>query len=194
MLCLTGSDLFFNQSLVNFRLTAHETSDTPILSAILYIDKNIANKVAFKLYISGPYYLSENVYYINYFDSPRLRLQAGKFNGNRSLVFNVSSDMSECSAGMRTFVMVPVNVYTLSLVGSFHIDVSASADARKASAYRDYYHHVKSEGMVDSGKNTYNKQCIFMCSTTSGSLSVVLPVCTLRHIIRYAIVANFFMI
>ena len=112
LLCLTGSDLFFNQSLVNFRLTAHETSDTPILSAILYIDKNIANKVAFKLYISGPYYLSENVYYINYFDSPRLRLQAGKFNGNRSLVFNVSSDMSECSAGMRTFVMVPVNMFT----------------------------------------------------------------------------------
>ena len=61
--------------------------------------------------------------------------------------------MSECSAGMRTFVMVPVKVYTLSLVGSFLIHVFASADARKPSAYRDYRHYVNAEGMVDSGMN-----------------------------------------
>ena len=143
----SGGNSFFNQSLVNFRLTAREASGTPILSAVLYIEKNIANKAAFKLCISGPRYLSENIYYYNYFDTSRLRLQAGKFNGNRSLVFNVSSDMSECSAGMRTFVMVPVNVYALSLVGSFEIDVFIS------SLYDwNYWNYISAEGMVDSGK------------------------------------------
>ena len=38
-------------------------------------------------------------------------------------IFNVSSDIPECSAGMRTFVMVPVMVYAVSLVGSFEVDI-----------------------------------------------------------------------
>ena len=42
--------MFFNQTLVNFKLTVHETSDTPILSAVLYINKNIANKPEFELH------------------------------------------------------------------------------------------------------------------------------------------------
>ena len=60
--CLTGQyDMFFNQTQVNFKLTVHETSDTPILSAVLYIDKNIANKTEFELDTVGPYFLSENI-------------------------------------------------------------------------------------------------------------------------------------
>ena len=153
------SDLiFFNQSLVNFRLTARETSDTPILSAVLYIDKNIAKEAAIELDTSGPLFLSESVHYWNYFNTPRLRLQANGFNGNSSLVFNVSSDSSECSAGTRTFVMVPVKVYVLSLVGSFQITVYA--DARGLHVNTDYKHYIDAEGMVDSGEDSY--KCIIV--------------------------------
>ena len=160
--------MFFNQTRVNFRLTARETSDTPILSAVLYIDKNIANKETFELYISGPYFRSENVLYWNYFDTPQFRLQAAKFEGNRSLIFNVSSDISECSAETRTFVMVPVKVYALSLVVSFEIDVYA----RDSSVNRNY-NLVIADGLVDSGKDIYSLYilCVFnicVCKT-SGS-------------------------
>ena len=151
--------MFFNQTQVNFRLTARETSDTPILSAVLYIDKKIANKAAFELDISRPYFHSENVFYWNYFDTPRFRLQAAKFEGNRSLIFNVSSDISECSTGTRTFVMVPVKVYALSLVGSFYIIVYA----RGPSVNRNPY-YVDAEGLVDSGKDilTIHTLCVYM--------------------------------
>ena len=132
-------------------MTAHETSDTPILSVVLYIDKNIANEAAIELDTSGPLFLSESVHYWNYFNMPRLRLQANGFNGNRSLVFNVSSDSSECSAGTKTFVMVPVKVYALSLVGSFQITVYANT--RDLHVNTDYKHYVDAEGIVDSGKD-----------------------------------------
>ena len=35
----------------------------------------------------------------------------------------MSSDIPECSTGMRTFVMIPVMVYAVSLVGSFEVDI-----------------------------------------------------------------------
>ena len=146
--------MFFSQSLVNFRLTVHESSDTPILSAVLYFDKNIANKTAFELEISGPFFRSDSFSYWNYFNTPKLRLQANKFNGYRRLVFNVSSDIPECSAGTRTFAMVPVKVYGLSLVGSFQITVYA--DARDLHVNTHHKHYVKAKGMVDSGKDNYN--------------------------------------
>ena len=70
------------------------------------------------------YFLFEIIHYYTEFNTPRLILQASKFNGNGKMVFNVSSDISECSAGMRTFVMVPVKLYALSLVaGSFQVVV-----------------------------------------------------------------------
>ena len=141
--------MFFNQSLINFRLVALETSDTPILSAVLYIDKKIASKTAIELVISGPFFCSEKVLYYSNFNTPRVRLQADRYNGDRSLVFNVSSDSSECSAGTRTFVMVPVKVYALSLVGTIRITVYA--DASDLHVIRDQ-HYVDAEGLVDSGK------------------------------------------
>ena len=119
--------MFFNQTQFDFKLTVHETSDTPILSAVLYIDKNIANKTEFGLDMWGLFFLSENFYYWSGLSfHARLRVQAGKFNGSGSLIFNVSSDIPECSAGMRTFVMVPVKFYALSLVGSFIYSCSSS--------------------------------------------------------------------
>ena len=188
--------MFFNQSLVNFRLTARETLNTPILSAVLYIDKNIANEATFELYISGPFFFSENVYYWNYFNTPRIRLQANGVNKNERLVFNVSSDSLECSAGTKTFVMVPVKVYALSLVGSFLIDVYA--DARKLIANKDHKHYVKAEGIVDSGKDNYSYVKIMyiiyvFMSKTSGSLtyiilSAVVSVAMLRQMMRCVIV------
>ena len=155
-------------------MTARETSDTPILSAVLYIDKNIANNATFELWISGPFFRLENVLYTyrNYFDTPQFRLQATKFKGNRSLIFNVSSDISECSAGTRTFVMVPVKVYALSLVGSFYIVVYA--DARDLYVNRNYNRKlVIVDGLVDSGKDTHYTYSlyilyVFTCKT-SGS-------------------------
>ena len=74
--------MFLNQTQVNFKLTVHETSGTPILSAVLYIDKDIANKTEFELDTVGPYFLSENIYYLTDFNTPRFRLQASKFNGS----------------------------------------------------------------------------------------------------------------
>ena len=145
--------MFFNQSLVNFRLTARETLNTPILSAVLYIDKNIANKTAIELDILRLYFRSEKVlyyFYYNDFNTPRVRFQAGRFNGSRSLVFDASSNSSECFAGTRTFVMVPVKVYVLSLVGTIRITVFANT--RDLSVNRNPY-YVDAEGLVDSGKD-----------------------------------------
>ena len=153
--CLTGwADLFFNQKKVNFKLTARETLDTPILSAILYIDKNIANKTEFGLDMMGPWFISKNVasyFRTDHHSTPKIRLQVNKFNGSRYLDFNVSGDSSECSAGERTFVMVPVKVYALSIVGLFQITI----DPHKARHYEDYP-GVTAIGLVDSGKDNYS--------------------------------------
>ena len=138
------------------------------------------NKATFELWISGPYFRSENVLYLNYFDTPQFRLQATKFKGNRSLIFNVSSDISECSAGTRTFVMVPVKVYALSLVGSFQITVYA--DARDLYVNRNYRNKlVIVDGLVDSGKDmhyTYSLYilCVFTCKTSGYPIIIVLLV------------------
>ena len=147
--------MFFNQSLVNFRLTVHESSDTPILSAVLYIEKNIVNNTSFELYITEPFFRSKSVSYWNHFNPPRLRLLANKFNGYKRLVFNVSSDIPECSTGTRTFVMVPVKVYALSLVGLFRFTVYAGIHVR--NSYKTHHkRYVSAEGTVDSGKDNYS--------------------------------------
>ena len=142
--------MFFNQTRINFKLTVRETLDTPILSAVLYINKSIANKTEFELTISGPAFLSQSIYYRaddDYFNTPRLRLQANKLNGSR---------IFECSAGTRTFVMVPFKVYALSVVGSFEIVVYPKRPhLPELGRYSWYSPDVYAKGLVDSGKDNY---------------------------------------
>ena len=60
MLCLlsfvSGNDLFFNQTSFNFKLSVNDIFDTPIFSAILYIDKNLmTTESTFQVFLYGPY-------------------------------------------------------------------------------------------------------------------------------------------
>ena len=56
----------------------------------------------------------------------------------------------QCFARTRTFVIVPVKVYVLSIVGTIRVNVFANT--RDLSVNRNQY-YVDAEGLVDSGKD-----------------------------------------
>ena len=159
---LSGNNLFFNQTSFNFKLTVNDTFDTPIFSTILYIDKNLmTSESSFEVALTGPMINSDMLFF--YYPFGRF----SKFSGFRLKIENVDSsttsvlylsqtftdtNSSECVAGSRTLVMVQVEVYAVSMIGSF---IGVSIKACKLASWPSplfYESSATTSGTVETGE------------------------------------------
>ena len=178
MLCLlsfvSGNDFFFNQTSFNFKSSVNDIFDTPILSAILYIDKNMTTESPFQVFLYGPYAFihsdSTTFWYPLTFllsnDFSRIRLKIENADSDitsiwfQSQTFN-GTNRSECVAGSRTLLMVGVEVYAVSITGLFSVSLYA-ARFRSPFSYR-LSASVIASGTVDSGEYSCHLVYIFVC-------------------------------
>ena len=156
---LSGKYIFFNQTSFNFKSTVNDTFDTPIISLILYIDKTImTNESLFGVTLFGPNIdLGSTFFYYPFHfsnDLGRIRLKIENVDSyttrflSQSLTFN-DANSTECVAGTRTLVMVRVEVYAVSIIGSFGLSIHGF---KFRSALLFYGSAVTASGTVDSGE------------------------------------------
>ena len=142
-------------------MSVNNIFDTPIFSAILYVDKSLMiNKSSFKVILKGPYIHSDNAgsmyYYSFLFDDEfrGIRLKIENVDSNttgsffQSQTFN-DTNSTECVAGSRTLVMVRVNVYAVSITGSFGLSLRATKLRSPVQS------SANASGTVDSGECSY---------------------------------------
>ena len=140
-------------------MSVNDIFDTPIFSAILYIDKNLmTSESSFQVFLYGPFFDSGRIFFFNPFllfnNLGRIRLKIENVDSNttgylyQSQTFN-NTNSSECVAGSRTLAMVRVEVYAVSITGSFGFSIHATK--LRSPVY--YSSSATASGTVDTGEN-----------------------------------------
>ena len=141
-------------------MSVNDTFDTPILSLILYIDKKImTNESSFEVSLFGPFIDFYTAFFFRFSDLGRIRLKIENVVSNttgflfQSQTFN-DTNSSECVAGSRTLAMVRVEVYAVSIIGSFRLSIHGFP-------IPFFYGTVASgSGTIDSGEYIHAKPVI----------------------------------
>ena len=139
-------------------MSVNDIFDTPIFSAILYIDKNLmTSESSFQVFLYGPFFDSGRIFFFNPFllfnNLGRIRLKIENVDSNttgylyQSQTFN-NTNSSECVAGSRTLAMVRVEVYSVSITGSFGLSLHAN-NFRSTFFYAS---SIIASGTVDTGE------------------------------------------
>ena len=115
------------------------------------------NESSFSVSLFGPFTDSDGVFFLYPFlpfnDLGRIRLKIENVESNttgylfQSQTFN-DTNSSECVAGSRTLAMVQVEVYAVSIIGSFRLSLHAN-NFRSTVFYGSF---ASASGMVDSGE------------------------------------------